>query len=142
MHPNYYWSPIPNVVYVGEGARACTYEISETIYRSHTYAKLYSRVPQDMPMNPEQLQLLIHLISERGASIQMQEHVHAVLLLWEFYRISFFTHESRRDRTMHCVQEIDIVATKSCLPKTDRNWAPVLLPSLASTMLGCTDNNT
>ena len=71
-----------NIVYVREEAKiAKTHEMSGTIYRSHTYVKLYSGVPWGMPMNPEQLQLFGQLILEEGTSIQMQEHIHAALLL-------------------------------------------------------------
>ena len=91
------------MVYVGEEARiACTHKI---IYRSHVYLKLYSWAPRGMPINSEQLWLLVQLVLEGGLAIQMQEQFHAALLLREFHRISFFTHESCRDRTMHCVQK-------------------------------------
>ena len=43
LHPNYYWSPMTNIVYVREEVKiAQTHEMSGTIYRSHTYVKIYS----------------------------------------------------------------------------------------------------
>ena len=87
LHPNYYWLPTTNVVYMGKEAKiACTHEIAGMIYTSFW-------VLRGVLINPEQLRLLVYIITEGGPSVTIQEYIHAALLL-EFYKISFFSHET------------------------------------------------
>ena len=123
LYPNYYCSPTTNVVYISKEAKI-----------AHTHKMV--------PMNPKQLRLLIHIVLDGGPSMTMQEHIHTTLLLWEFYRISFFCHAMKRDRTMCCVLDINLESIDSCLPKGVRHWLPAPLPLCASAMLRHANNNT
>ncbi|KAG5340732.1 hypothetical protein C0989_000511 [Termitomyces sp. Mn162] len=63
LHPNFYWSPTTNVVFVGDKAVfACSTEMVGIPHISPCYELSYQWAPQGMPMNPEQLWLLLKLI--------------------------------------------------------------------------------
>ncbi|KAG5338969.1 hypothetical protein C0989_005468 [Termitomyces sp. Mn162] len=142
LHPNFYWSPTTNVVFVGDKAVfAHSTGMTGISYIFPHYELLYWWAPQGMPMNPEQLHLLLKLIQEGQARVTMWEQIHAALLIQKFQQISFYTAPDLQDCTMWQVMELTPAELETSLPKGDCHWIPVPLPSCLSAMHGHTDNN-
>lgn len=81
-----------------------------------------------MPMNPEQVHLLVHVAMEGSPSMTMREHIHAAILLWRFHQMSFYTYAKWRDWTMCCVLDIDIVSFENQLPQRETDTGFLYLP--------------